>query len=155
MDKLDAYLATQNIKPKIKYANVYFLERVYVTQVQELKKLDYVEQVYDLTLALGQAPQEVKKSAAASQTDLRAKSVYKTAVPSPTKPNKKSQPRVKQTMDNVKKPYTPPRPNVTLERVVSNKVVNQEFDNTFTKTSASREAKQFDARNIGKSLGRL
>jgi hypothetical protein len=132
MDKLDEYLASQDITPKIKYANMYFLERVYATQVQELKKLDYVEQVYDLKVTTGQSSKEVKKTSSLTRTENKAKQVYRT----PSK--KKTTP--------IKKPYTPPKPNVTLERVVNNRVIKQDFDNTFSKTSARKEAKQYDDR---------
>ena len=146
MDKLDAYLEAQDITPKIKYANMYFLERVYVTQVQELKKLDYVEAVYDLKVTVGQAPQEVKTSRKASQAELRSKRIYRTPVAKPTTPEKKRQPRVKQSLASTRKAYTPPKPNVVLERVVSNKVIKQDLDNTFSRTSARTEAQQYDDR---------
>ena len=136
MDKLDEYLNEQGITPKIKYANVYYLERVYVTAVQEIKKLDYVEQVFDLKLTVGQAPKEVKKASSLTQTENRAKRVYRKPVKKPYTP--------------IKKPYTPPKPNVTLERVISNKVIRQDYDNTFSRTSASREAEQYDDRIGGK-----
>jgi len=131
MDKLDAYLDTEGITPKIKYANMYYLERVYATKVQEIKKLDYVEQVFDMKLTAGQAPKEVKKLSSLTQTENKSKRVYRTAEVKDTTPVK---------------PYTPPSPNVVLERVVSNKVLKQDFDNTFSRTSASREAKQYDDR---------
>jgi len=140
MDKLDAYLDTQGITPKIKYANMYYLERVYVTAVQEIKKLDYVEQVFDIKLSAGQAPKEVKKASTLTRTENRAKRVYRTAVVDDTTP--------------VKKPYTPPKPNVVLERVVSNKVLKQSYDNTFSRTSASKNAKQYDDRRGSAGFGR-
>jgi hypothetical protein len=132
IDKLDAYLESEGITPKIKYANMYYLERVYATKVQEIKKLDYLEQVFDIKLTAGQAPKEVKKVSSLQRTENRAKRVYRKPVAKPTTP--------------VRKPYTPPSPNVVLERVVSNKVLKQDFDNTFSRTSASREAKKFDDR---------
>ena len=135
MDKLDDWLEQEGITPKIKYANMYFLERVYVTKVQEIKKLDYVEQVFDLKITLGQAPKEVKKSSRLDQVDAKARRVYRKPVPKPTTP--------------VRKPYTPPKPNVTLERVVSHRVIREDFDNTFSRTSAKREAQQYDDRLRG------
>jgi len=138
MDKLDAWLAAEDITPKIKYANMYFLERVYVTKVQEIKKLDYVEQVFDLKISLGTAPKEVKKLSTLDQIEGKARRVFRTPVPKQTTP--------------VKKPYTPPKPNVVLERVVSNRVVKQDFDNTFSRTSAQKEAQNYDNRG-GKPKG--
>ena len=118
---------------------------------QKIEKLQ--DQVYDLKLTLGQAPQEVKKSGALSQAELRSKRIYRTPVPKPSTPEKKKQPRVNQTLANVRKPYTPPKPNVTLERVVSNKVIKQDFDNTWSRASAQTEASQYDDRLGGKPKG--
>ena len=138
MDKLDAWLAKENITPKIKYANMYFLERVYVTKVQEIKKLDYVEQVYDLKISLGSAPKEVKKTNTVSQTEGRALKVYKTP------PVKKSTP--------VKKKYTPPKPNIVLENVVKSKYVKDELDNNFSVTSAKIDS---SVPKVGKGGGKF
>ena len=132
MDKLDDWLDVENITPKIKYANMYFLERVYVTKVQEIKKLDYVEQVFDLKISLGTAPKEVKKSSALDELDAKSRRVFRTPTVSSTKP--------------VVRPYTPPKPNIVLDRVVSSKYIKQDLDNNFGVTSAQREAENYDNR---------
>ena len=131
MDKLDEFLAKNGITPKVKYANMYFLERVYATMAQKIKTLDYVEKVFELDLTTGQAPKKVKTKESALSSQEKAKMVYRQA------PSKKTEP---------KKPYTPPKPNVVLERTIRNRVMIDEFDNTFTNTSANEEAMQVDYR---------
>ncbi len=151
MDKLDDWLEKEGITPKINYQNVYFLERIYKTKVQEIKKLNYVEEVFDLKITLGQAPKEVKKISTLDQVEHKAREVYRLPVPKKTHPIKH-------------KPYTPPKPNIVLKRVVSDKVIHKrkrqvedfekietgikkkKLDNKFTKTSASKTAKQYDNR---------
>lgn len=144
MDKLDDYLKANNITPKIKHANMYYLERVYATKIQEIKKLNYLEQVFDLKLTVGQAP---KKVANPKKTTNK---VYRTPVVKKTKPKPKT------------KRYTPPKPNVVLQRTVSNKVVKNKvvknkilkkiFDNKFSKTSAKKTAKKSDNRLKSRGL---
>ena len=138
MDKLDDWLKAENITPKIKYANMYFLERVYVTKVQEIKKLEYVESAFDLKLTVGQSPKKVKKVASElNKTENKAKRVFRTAPVSDKTP--------------IKKPYTPPKPNIVLENVVASKYVKQKLDNNFGITSAQRESKNYDNRKGGSS----
>ena len=57
IERFDSYLENDlNISPKIKYANVYFLERVFGNTVIEIEKLDYLEQVFRLPLNTGRIP---------------------------------------------------------------------------------------------------
>ncbi|MFW5847968.1 MAG: hypothetical protein ACOCVF_03545, partial [bacterium] len=117
MDKLEDYLADNDLKPKIKYSNVYFLERIYATKLQEIKKLNYVERVFELNVTTGQAPKKIRKDAN-SRGVKPVTQVYRSPDKKQTSPSK---------------PYTPPKPNITLERSVSNKVVKSNIDNKFSK----------------------
>jgi hypothetical protein len=96
IDKMDAYLTAQGITPMINYGNMYFLKRVYATQVVDIKSLDYIEKVFEIPLTTGLA----SKTASTSQTNSTL-NVYVTPATSTTTPTL---------------PYTPPQPSITVDK---------------------------------------
>lgn len=61
IEKLDEYLQAIGIIPKIRYSNMYFLERVHGNYVVELEKLEYLEQVFRIPLNTGRIPKKLRK----------------------------------------------------------------------------------------------
>ena len=96
IDKMDAYLLTLGITPKIKYGNMYFLERVYNTVVIDIKTQSFIESVFEVPLTAGMAP----KSLITDPTINKNLRVYVTPPVDPTKP--------------ITNPYTPPKPSIYL-----------------------------------------
>lgn len=62
IDKMNAYFKTVGLSPMINYGNMYFLKRVYATQVVDIKSLDFVEKVFEIPLTTGQSPKSIKSS---------------------------------------------------------------------------------------------
>jgi hypothetical protein len=61
IDKMNAYIKTNGLNAKITYGNVFFFERIYVTVLEDIKKQEYIEKVFEIPLGTGQAPKEVIK----------------------------------------------------------------------------------------------
>lgn len=81
IDQFDTYLETYNIIPKIKYANVFFLERVYGNRIVDIEKLEYLEQVFRIPLNTGSIPYSLNRN------NYTTPNIYKTsALPLITKP---------------------------------------------------------------------
>ena len=92
ISKMDAYLAGAGIAPDIKYANVYFLKRIYNTIVVNIKALDFVDKVFEIPISTGQAPQSLT-------TDKETSSTTTANTTAPTSP-----------YTPPKQPFTPPIP---------------------------------------------
>lgn len=61
IDKMKAYVETNDLTAKITYGNVFFFERIYVTILEDIKKQEYIEKVFEIELGVGQAPKELIK----------------------------------------------------------------------------------------------
>jgi len=61
IDKMKAYIKTNGLTAKITYGNVFFFERIYVTALEDIKKQEYIEKVFEIALGTGQAPKELVK----------------------------------------------------------------------------------------------
>jgi hypothetical protein len=115
IDKMDAYLKTENITPKIKYGNIYFLERIYKTEINDIKSQNFIEKVFEIPIATGEAPKEIYKKED-KISDLR---IFREPKPKPEKP--------------IRKPYTPSKPSVKLNKYNSGSRSNLDLDLDRTK----------------------
>lgn len=98
IDKTDAYFKSENIIPKIKYGNVYFLVRIYNTKINDIKSQDFIEEVFEIPISTGSVPIEPKKIRD-KRTDLR---IFREPKLIPEKP--------------IRKPYTPAKPSIRVPR---------------------------------------
>ena len=98
IDKTDAYFKSENIIPKIKYGNVYFLERIYKTKINDIKSQDFIQEVFEIPITTGQVPIEAKKITD-KRSDLR---IFREKKPMPDKP--------------IRKPFTPAKPSISVSK---------------------------------------
>jgi hypothetical protein len=53
MDKMDAFLSANGLTPYIKYGNVYYFDRLYVTMIETIKGQEFIEKLFVIPLGIG------------------------------------------------------------------------------------------------------
>ena len=62
IDKMNIYCSVNGLTPKIQYGNVFYFERIYITNLQDIKLQPFVEKVFELQLGAGMLPKLVKET---------------------------------------------------------------------------------------------
>ena len=53
MDKMDTFIKDNQLTAYIKYGNVYYFDRLYITIIETIKKQEFIEKVFIIPLGIG------------------------------------------------------------------------------------------------------